>query len=984
MDLSLIDSSKVINMNSLFNNCENLQDLNIPYFNTEKVQDITSIFDGCSKLEILNINSFVKNDYIDFSDLFKDIPEALVFCLKEKSQNQEIINILQNKNATNNCSFICNYRNEKIISENYMCIVECSQDNNNYIYEYNNICFNTCPNGTKSFNNQNLCIEYFEETSIPIFISTIPTTYYDITNISTTIIDVTTIPTTYYDIANISTTIIDVRTIPTTNYDKTNVFTTIADVTTPTTFIEISTTINIRESTLIIEDSTNPSEIKDDKEMSTIIKYINSTNEKTSNEIITTIIKETIPLTNEVTNFINLDSTSLIDSNNKNILSTIISAIIHINNNISSETCSSRDFLQKKCENMHISMEQKQNIINQIKEDIINGNIKDLLEDVINGEKKDLLVEEYNTIYQITSSYNQNNKNYNSISTIKLGECENKLRSKYNMSESDSLLIFKIDIYEEGLLMPIVEYEIYHPYTLEKLNLDICFENKIEISVPIINIKEEELYKYDMKSGYYKDKCFPSSNDNKVDLTISDRQNEYINNNLTLCENNCELNEYDKEIKKAICECEIKNEINIKSDLTIDKKKLLSKFIKIKSLVNIDIMKCYKVLFTKRGLIKNIGSYILLLIIFLYIILLFVFVSKGFTFFQEQIKAIILAKELYLKTNKTKNNHPLRNNSTFKKKKNLKNKTIPKRKKIKTKSNKNNEPPSKKKRNRKKNDYSDLSFFKHNTSKYSSQNNFKKKLSLKANNKIIIYKGKNPETKNNEKSLFFDLNDYELNSLSYNEAIKYDKRSYWQYYISLIRTKHLIFCTFCPNRDYNSMIIKICLFLFSFALYYTVNGLFFSDSTIHEIYEESGAFNFIYHLPQILYSTLISSVINITLKALSLSQNNILKIKKQKKIKDSKLKIKSVLNCLKIKFIIFFVLSFLFLILFWFYLSCFCAIYNNTQVHLIKDTLISFLLSLVYPFGINFLPGLFRIPSLRDIKNSRICLYKISKIIQLI
>ena len=101
------------------------------------------------------------------------------------------------------------------------------------------------------------------------------------------------------------------------------------------------------------------------------------------------------------------------------------------------------------------------------------------------------------------------------------------------------------------------------------------------------------------------------------------------------------------------------------------------------------------------------------------------------------------------------------------------------------------------------------------------------------------------------------------------------------------------------------MIIKICLFLFSFALYYTVNGLFFSDSTIHEIYEESGAFNFIYHLPQILYSTLISSVINITLKALSLSQNNILKIKKQKKIKDSKLKIKSVLNCLKIKFIIF-------------------------------------------------------------------------------
>ena len=46
----------------------------------------------------------------------------------------------------------------------------------------------------------------------------------------------------------------------------------------------------------------------------------------------------------------------------------------------------------------------------------------------------------------------------------------------------------------------------------------------------------------------------------------------------------------------------------------------------------------------------------------------------------------------------------------------------------------------------------------------------------------------------------------------------------------------------------------------------------------------------------------------------------------------------------------------------------FCAIYKNTQLHLIKDTLISFGLSFIYPFGINLLPGLFRIPSLSEKK----------------
>ena len=62
----------------------------------------------------------------------------------------------------------------------------------------------------------------------------------------------------------------------------------------------------------------------------------------------------------------------------------------------------------------------------------------------------------------------------------------------------------------------------------------------------------------------------------------------------------------------------------------------------------------------------------------------------------------------------------------------------------------------------------------------------------------------------------------------------------------------------------------------------------------------------------------------------------------------------------------------------------FGAIYKNTQLHLLKDTLISFGLSLVYPFATYLLPGLFRIPSLSNEKNKRECSYNFSKIVQLI
>ena len=230
-------------------------------------------------------------------------------------------------------------------------------------------------------------------------------------------------------------------------------------------------------------------------------------------------------------------------------------------------------------------------------------------------------------------------------------------------------------------------------------------------------------------------------------------------------------------------------------------------------------------------------------------------------------------------------------------------------------------------------------------------------------------------------------NDQELNQLSYNLALKYDMRSYCEYYISLLKTKHNFFFSFCNNDDYNSKIIKINLFFISYAIYYTVNALFFNDATMHKLYEDGGKFNFIYQLPQILYSSLISIVLNTLLKLLALSQDGIIELKnlKDKKNKgDINKKEVELKDKLSIKFIIYFIISTSFLFFFWYYLSMFCAIYRNTQIHLISDTLISFGLSLVYPFAIYLFPGLFRIPALNNKKNKRNYLYQFSKLLQML
>ena len=171
---------------------------------------------------------------------------------------------------------------------------------------------------------------------------------------------------------------------------------------------------------------------------------------------------------------------------------------------------------------------------------------------------------------------------------------------------------------------------------------------------------------------------------------------------------------------------------------------------------------------------------------------------------------------------------------------------------------------------------------------------------------------------------------------------------------------------------------------------YTVNALFFNDETMHKIYKEKGKFQILYQLPQIIYSSIISTVLQSLLKLLALSEEGILNFKNNKDIDNINKRKIELINSLNMKFILFFIISKIFLLMFWYYLSMFCAIYANTQIHLIKDTLISFSMSLLYPFGIYILPGIFRIPALSN-RNKKLkknkdgkYLYNFSKIFQIL
>jgi len=671
------------------------------------------------------------------------------------------------------------------------------------------------------------------------------------------------------------------------------------------------------------------------------LKYINLDNFIESNELI--VYEMFSFISEDIIYCINEEKASKINELLKEKTSSKKDCSINWQNNFGLNiinVCNASEFFEGSCKINNSNVEEKKFIGQKIINDIMDGSIDTLLLNVIEN-KISYIIREESQIYQIsTISYQKENKDSN-LTIIDLGKCENILKKVNGIDDNEELIIFRIDNYFQGLNTPIIEYVLFNQKGNLKLNLSYCDEIPVKFYIPLsLSINQNELYKYNSSSQFYNDGCYQYTSEYGTDITLYDRKNDYNEKNLSLCEVNCQFKGYNSKTLKVECECKIKNKMNFFSDIHIDKKKLIEQLINIKKISNIWVVKCYNLVFSKKGLITNIGSYVLLIIILINIIFSILFCKKGYILISETINKIIGSK-FVSSVNDNKINIP------------------PKRKEI---------------------------------------NKIHSRISNTPNNIIVTTKNTlNTENDHMEKELdkeyeknkevegdkiIINLNDYELNSLSYEDALKYDHRTYLEYYLSLLRTKQLIIFTFYTYSDYNSKLAKISLFFFSLALFYIINALFFNDSTMHKIYEDQGDFNFIYQIPQILYSTIISIVIKTILSFLSLTEKNIITIKSQKTLEMANTEMKKQKKCIYIKFIIFFIFNFIFLALFWYYISCFCSTYENTQIYLIKDTAISFGLSLIYPFFINLIPGFFRIYSLNN--QNKTCIYRISKIIQLI
>ena len=458
------------------------------------------------------------------------------------------------------------------------------------------------------------------------------------------------------------------------------------------------------------------------------------------------------------------------------------------------------------------------------------------LDEHINAEK--LLI-------TFTTLQNQKNNIYNNMTTIDLGECETLLRNFYNITNNETLYMKKMDIHQEGMSTVKIEYDVYTKLfgnKLIKLNLSICEQSKISIKIPFK--LTQHIDKYNSSSDYYNDICYTTTSQDGTDISLKDRQKEFIDKDKIICQENCDFLEYNYDTLVAECSCKVKECSKSFADMNINKAKILDNFKNIKNYINFNFLLCYKKLFKKESILNNVGFYLIFIIILFHIITIFLFKMENFSLLVNKIKKIIyeiIEKQSIKKIVKDK-----------------------KKNKQKIHGNNKNKIYIYKNKNKRESRYI--------YNKHISNKNLLSEVGSERNSGV----GGVGKNKHQFMRKFIDE---EINGFSYKIALRIDKRTYCQYYESLLKTQHNLICAIFNNNDYNSQIIKINLFIIGLTIEYAVNALFYNDDTMHKIYENKGDFNIETQIPIAIYSTFISTILNIPLNLLALSNDAFLSFK---------------------------------------------------------------------------------------------------------
>ena len=482
------------------------------------------------------------------------------------------------------------------------------------------------------------------------------------------------------------------------------------------------------------------------------------------------------------------------------------------------------------------------------------------------------------------------------------------------------------------------------------IKLDI----KAEIDKEIIlddaeNIAAQGINIFDLDHPFYNDICFMYDSPTHRDATPNDRLKTYFPN-ISLCEekSGCIPKSVNLTSFEVICNCDLND---IMSKPKVGEKVLeegLGEILQIIEESNIKILKCAKDVFVLKHLIKNAGTYITLGIMLGQVIcaVVYYFFSYNpmlrYLYYLSEYQCSVIEKRNLDKANKEGENSI---NSKL-----IKYKAPPKKETHH--GNGNNTPSSNKL-------ISDGDDSKHpkklDLTGSSSNANLHNKL-IKSKNILAENNLLKSSTKNEKKPMFADKlkEDYDLDmdeylktdyeDMEFEDILKNDKRTFCEYYCQRFKETQIIMDTFFNPESLKPKTIKIIILLLNIVLYFVINGLFYSEEYVSDLFnsnEEEKFFTlFSRSLSRFFYTTFVGVIIGFIVDFITVDEKKVKRLFKREKKNTLQIRyeISIITTDIKRNYLILMIICLIIDLISLYYVNCFNNVYPNLKGEWIKSS----------------------------------------------
>ena len=589
----------------------------------------------------------------------------------------------------------------------------------------------------------------------------------------------------------------------------------------------------------------------------------------------------------------------------------------------------------------------------------------------------------YNNIYSILIYKDSNCIEELSINMPKIdfGNCYSKVKGNLSPPSNDSIIIALVER-SNGQKKSSVSYTFYHPKTGIKIDADsICKDEQVVIKESVLNqlnnsetdlnsilfLANQDINIFNLSDEFYTDLCYHFKSPNGKDVPLKDRILLFYPN-ITLCDEGCENKGVNLTSMESICKCQFSDIVSnefIEGNALI--KGTVDEIADLLSSSNLNVLQCYKDVFRKEYFIKNTGGYIFIFITISEIALALIFFIDGFP---KIIKYVYNLTECFLAYNGNKSILKTKNDNKISKK--IKKINFPpkrkenKEKKKKLQISKDDLKKRKAKSTKKLEGYIGIStktqksdvFLKTNSHQVNKSKlllNKKSEKSIGISNYIQQTSSNSPNIKlkkgkdKKHYGLDIDMEEYlkqDYDDMDFEDALKYDKRTFYEFFCDRFNENQIIMNTFFNKENIKPMSIKILLLLLNIDLYFVVNGFFFSEEYISQLYHSTEEEKFFTFLPRsfsrFFYTTMVGVVVGVIIDCMFVEEKKIKKIflREKDNVMQLKYEIAIITRSIKKNYIIFIILCLFISIISWYYVCCFNNVYPGVRAEWIKSSLI--------------------------------------------